>query len=73
MSTLVASDLFLVPLEIWKEDKADVRIWIFINDPFSLCLLLQDVVNPLQGKNQGKVSNVHSKEQTGAEEVLQRD
>ena len=47
---LVVSHLFLVPLEIWEEDEADVGIRIFINDPLSLRLLLQDVVYPLKDK-----------------------
>lgn len=41
--------LFLVPFEVWEENKANVRVWIFINDPLCLGLLLQDVVYPLFG------------------------
>lgn len=42
--------LFLVPFEIWKKDKANYWVRIFINYPVSLCLLLQDVVYPLGGE-----------------------
>lgn len=41
--------LFLVPFEVWEENKTNVWVWIFINDPLCLGLLLQDVVYPLFG------------------------
>lgn len=47
ISLFIISCLFLVPFEVWEEDKADPWIRIFINNPVSLCLLLQDVVYPL--------------------------
>ena len=53
--------LFLVPFEIWEEDKSNVWVWIFINDPVSLGLLLQDVVHPLKGRKVKLIlDNVHS-------------
>lgn len=48
-SVFMVSHLFLVPFEIWEEDKANLRVRIFIDYPVSLCLLLQDVVHPLEG------------------------
>lgn len=45
----VVSHLSLVPLEVWEEYKANVWVRIFINYPLNLCLLLQDVANPLSG------------------------
>lgn len=41
--------LFLVPFEVWEKNKTNFWVWIFINDPVCLCLLLQDVVHPLFG------------------------
>lgn len=48
-STSAFSHLFLVPFEIREENKANLRVGIFINNPVSFCLLLQDVVHPLTG------------------------
>lgn len=58
-SLSVVSHLFLVPFEIWEEDKANLWVRIFINNPVSLCLLLQDVKDPLGGEwNWNKVDKL---------------
>lgn len=41
--------LFLVPFEVWEENKTNVWVWVFVDDPLCLGLLLQDVVYPLFG------------------------
>lgn len=46
--TQYASDhLFLVPLEVWQEDEADLGVRVLVHEPLTLSLLLQDVVDPL--------------------------
>lgn len=45
------SYLFLVPFEVWEENKSNVWVWVFVDDPLCLGLLLQDVVYPLLGQN----------------------
>lgn len=48
------SHLFLVPFEIREEDKTNLLVWIFKHYPLTLCVLLQDVVNPLGGEREVK-------------------
>lgn len=55
--TPIKNHLFLVPLDMWQKDEADLRVGVFIHDVFTFCLFLQDVVDPLW-RQQVKRKNV---------------
>ena len=46
--------LFPWPLEVWRQDEADIRVGVLIDDPVRLLLVLQHVVDPIQGELLGQ-------------------
>lgn len=61
--------LFLVPLQVRKQDKADLGVRIVVNHPLCLGLLLQDVVDPLDEEDEHKRSRLATQREIATEKV----